>query len=210
MKKYLTEGIGAFFLTLTVVMTAPDGNGYLSALVAGAMLLAMYSAGAPVSGAHYNPAVSLAMLIRGKLDRVDFTYYWVAQFAGSGIGALMASFLLRCSGNGDIAVRNTDIACALIAEFLGAFALVFTVLQATTARDTTGQANAGLAIGFVFFAGMAIFAPVSGGYFNPALALGASLAGIAAWGDFLIYLIGGLLGAVAAVSVFRILNEDLP
>lgn len=210
MKKYLTEGIGAFFLTLAVVMTSPESNGYLSALVAGAMLLAMYSAGAPVSGAHYNPAVSLAMLIRGKLDRVDFTYYWVAQFAGSGAGALLASFLLRCSGNGDIIARNIDISCALIAEFLGAFALVFTVLQVTLARDAASQGNAGMAIGFVFFAGMAILSPVSGGYFNPALALGAGIVGIAAWSDFLIYLISSLLGAVAAISVFRILNEDLP
>jgi len=208
MKKYLMEGIGAFFLTLAVVMMAPGNNGSMAPLVAGAMLLAMYYAGVHISGAHYNPAVSLAVLIRGKLDRVDFTYYWAAQFAGGGLGAMMAAFLLRCTGNGEIMVRSNDLACTLIAEFLGAFALAFTVLQVEYARENTGTGFGGVAAGFVFFAGMAIFGPISGGYLNPALALGASVAGLIAWSDFPVYLIGSLLGAAAAVSLFRVINSE--
>lgn len=208
MKKYLMEGIGAFFFTLAVVMAAALDKGQMAPLIAGGMLLALYYSGAPISGAHYNPAVSLAELIRGKLDRVDFSYYWVAQFAGSSIAAIMAVFLLRCSGNGDFPVRQYDSICALIAEFLGAFVLVFTFLQVNSPLVVTGNASAGLALGFIYFGSAFVFAPLSGGYFNPALFVGACLAGLADWSDILIYLAGGLLGAAAAVSVFRIVNND--
>lgn len=208
MKKYLMEGIGAFFLTLAVVMAPAVNNGEQAPLIAGGMLLGMYYAGALVSGAHYNPAISLAALIRGKLDRVDFPYYWLAQFAGSGFAALMAAFLLRCSGNGEIGMRYNDTACALIAEFLGAFMLVFTYLQVHQKRDGEVTGYAGLTTGFVFFAGMSLFGSLSGGYFNPAIALGACVAGLAAWGDILMYIGGSLLGGAAAVSVFRIVNGE--
>lgn len=207
MKKYLMEGIGAFFLTLAVVMASASENGQLAPLIGGGMLLGMYYAGAHISGAHYNPAISLAGLIRGQLDRVDFPYYWLAQFTGSGFAALMAAFLLRCAGNGEIRMRYNDTACALIAEFLGAFALVFTYLQTHRQREEAAGAHAGLAAGFIFFAAMSIFAPLSGGFFNPAVALGACVAGLTAWGDFLMYLAGSLLGGAAAVSVYRVVND---
>lgn len=207
MKKYLMEGIGAFLLTLAVVMSQAVGN-EAAPLISGAMLLGMYYAGAHISGAHYNPAITLASLIRGKLDRIDFPYYWLAQFAGSGFAALMAAFLYRCAGNGEIRMRYNDTACALIAEFLGAFVLVFTYLQVHEKRGGEVSGYAGLAIGFVFFAGMSLFGPLSGGFFNPAVVLGACVAGLTAWGDILMYLAGSLLGGAAAVSVFRIVNGE--
>lgn len=208
MKKYLMEGIGAFFLTLAVLMSQAVGNGETAPLVAGGMLLGLYYAGASVSGAHYNPAISLSGLIQGKLDRIDFPYYWLAQFAGSGFAALMAVFLHRCAGNGEMRMRYNDTACALIAEFLGTFVLVFTYLQVHEKRGAEVYSPAGMAIGFVFLAGMSLFGPLSGGYFNPAIALGACVAGLTAWGDILIYFGGSLLGGAAAVSVFRMVNGE--
>ncbi|MCK6694500.1 MAG: aquaporin, partial [Thermoanaerobaculia bacterium] len=110
--------------------------------------------------------------------------------------------------NGEIRMRYNDTACALIAEFLGAFVLVFTYLQVHEKRGGEVSGYAGLAIGFVFFAGMSLFGPLSGGFFNPAVVLGACVAGLTAWGDILMYLAGSLLGGAAAVSVFRIVNGE--
>lgn len=198
------EGIGAFFLTLAVLLAFHNGAAATPPLVAGAMLMAMTYAGTSVSGAHYNPAISLIALLRREIDRVDFPYYCLAQFAGSSLAALMASFMLRCYGHPEILPRANETFCALIAEFLGSFALVFTFLAVQQSRSQGGNPASGLAVGFVLFAGMALFQPVSGGYFNAAVALGVCMAGIAAWSDMLIYIAGSLLGAGAAFSVYRI------
>ena len=93
MNKYLTELIGTFFLVLTVCLTVM-GKVPLAPLAIGASLMVMVFMGGHISGAHYNPAVSLAVLIRGKLSPADFVAYLVAQFAGALLAAFAASFIL--------------------------------------------------------------------------------------------------------------------
>lgn len=209
MKKYLMEGIGAFFLTLTFAMAAhTDAAKGMAPLAIGSILTALVFAGGHISGAHYNPAVSLAVLMRRKLDRLDFPYYWLAQFVGAILAAFIASFLLRCSGVSDIPMRANDAVCALVAEFLGAFILVLVSLSVSTTQSTLGNSYFGLAIGLAQFAGMFVLGPISGGYFNPAVVLGLSIAGMTAWSDVWMYGIGALLGAAAAASVFRVLYGD--
>ena len=93
MSKYLTEFIGTFFLTLTVCLVSL-GNVPVGPLAIGASLMVMIFMGGHISGGHYNPAVSLAVLLRGKMSGADFIPYLVAQFAGAIIAAWAASFIM--------------------------------------------------------------------------------------------------------------------
>ena len=210
MKKYLMEGIGAFFLTLTVIITSLTATAAPGAmpLAVGSTLMVLSFAGGQISGAHYNPAVSLAFLIQGKLDRFDLPYYWLAQFAGGILAAFIAAFLLRCSGITDVPARGNDGFCALIAEFLGAFLLLFVILAAAHRRDPASQPTSAMAAGFAQFSGMFVFGSISGGFFNPAVVAGLCIAGAVAWGDWWLYGLGASLGAAAAVSVFRVIYND--
>lgn len=204
MKKYLIESFGTFFLTLAILMASRvNAAPGFAPLAAGSMLMAWIVAGRHISGGHYNPAVSLAALMQGKLERFDFPYYWLAQFSGGFLAALIGSFLLNCSGVAVVPARTDDPACAVLAEFLGTFALVFIALQVNSPRNNNSHSNAGPAIGFTQFAGMFVFAPISGGYFNPAVVTGLSVAGLIGWNSWWWYGAGALLGAAAAASVFR-------
>ncbi len=204
------EGIGAFFLTLTVIITTLTANTApgIMPLAVGSTLMVLSFAGGQISGAHYNPAVSLALLIQGRLHRFDFLYYWLAQFTGGVLAAFIAAFLLRCSGITDVPARSNDGFCALIAEFLGAFLLLFVILAASHHRDAGSQPTGGMAAGFAQFSGMFVFGSISGGFFNPAVVTGLSIAGAVAWGDWWLYGLGALLGAAAAVSAFRVIYSD--
>ena len=82
MRKYLTELIGTFFLVLTIGMTVIGGKGDFAPIAIGAILMAMVFAGGYISGAHYNPAVTLAVLIRGKISAGDAVVYMIVQIAG--------------------------------------------------------------------------------------------------------------------------------
>lgn len=206
MKKYLTEGIGTFFLMLTVVMATNNDAGQFAPFAVGLVLAGFMYAGWHISNAHYNPALTLAVLMRGKIDRTDAFYYVVAQVAGSVLAVLFAVFLLNCSGVAVIATHaNKNGLCALVAEFLGAFALAYVVLNVAYTRSNAGNSHFGLTIGLTFTALIWTLGSISGGMFNPALALGASIAGMLEWGDFWLYVIGSLLGAAAATSAFQVI-----
>src|ERR1700757_3381860 len=96
MNKYIAEFIGTFFLVLTIGCTAIGaGAGVIAPLAIGAALMVMVFAGGHISGAHYNPAVTLGVLIRGKVNGADVVPYWVAQLAGSVLAALIVNKFLR-------------------------------------------------------------------------------------------------------------------
>ncbi|MCC6461227.1 MAG: aquaporin [Saprospiraceae bacterium] len=208
MNKYLAEGIGTFFLTLSVVILSGKNNATDASLAIGGALLALTYAFGPISGAHFNPAISIAMLIRGKIERLDLPYYLLAQVVGAVLASLMASFLVRCAGVSEVSLRPVDPICALVAEFLGAFLLASVFLQVTSARASAGNAYFGLAIGMALLAGMYTFGNLSGGIFNPAVALSMCMTGLSDWADYWAYFLGGLLGASAAASVFRVLHGE--
>ncbi len=211
MKKYLMEGLGTFCLGLVMLMSAGSGGATTFApFTIGAMLVALMYTARPMSGAHFNPAISLAVLIQGRLHRRDIFYYCVAQLAGGVLAVFIAGFLLHCGGAQEIATRANDPFCALIAEFLGVFVLAFVFLQTTANNNdtSTNQMQPALAVGFALTALTALFAGISGAVFNPALALAMILSGFSAWGDFWLYLVSALLGAVAAASVWRMMQEE--
>lgn len=208
MKKYLAEGIGAFFLALVVVLTAHNGATQLAPLAVGLTLAGMMHASLHISGAHFNPALTLAMLIRRKIDRTDALYYIVAQGGGAFVAALFGVFFLNCGEATTIAKHmNGNGLCSLIAEFIGAFALAYVYLNvATTSRDES-ISHRGLAVSSTVAGAAWALGGISGGVFNPAVAIGATIAGVFDYGDLLIYLIGALLGAAAAASVVQVMER---
>ncbi len=204
---YLYEFIGTFFLVFTVGMTVlePNSGGILAPAAIGSVLAVMVYAGGHISGAHYNPAVSLAVYLRKKLSMNDLLFYWGAQLAA----AVVAGFLV-CYLKGEQAVEaaNPEVAPAMIAEFLFTFALCYVVLNVATSRKTAGNSYFGFAIGFTVFAGAVAVGPISGGAFNPAVALGISVMQLSAWSNLWIFLVANLLGGFIAASVVNLADHE--
>src|SRR6266581_2599855 len=150
MNKYIAEFIGTFFLVLTIGCTGV-GACVIAPLAIGAALMVMVFAGGHISGAHYNPAVTLGVLIRGKVNAADVVPYMVAQLAGAAIAAIAVTKFLRAG----VAVTaiTPHVGSALLAEFLFTFALVYVVLNAATAEGTSGNSFYGLAIGMTVMTG---------------------------------------------------------
>ena len=197
-RKVAVELIGTFFLMFTVGMAvATTGN--LAPLAIGAVLMVMVFAGGHISGGHYNPAVSTAVLIRGKLDAGELGPYIAAQ----AIAAILAGLLIRALGYApDRAIPVAGTGTMLVVEFLFTFALAYVVLNVATAKDTDGNSFYGLAIGATLATGAFAAGSLTGGAFNPAVALGASVLGMFAWSHIWIYLLAELLGGAAAAAVF--------
>ncbi|MEO8211282.1 MAG: aquaporin [bacterium] len=208
MKKYLTEFIGTFFLVFTIGMVVIEpGGGDMNPLVIGCALMIMIYAGGHISGAHYNPAVTLGILIRGKIGMKDAVFYWIAQFAAGVIAALLVSYFKGDTVMAALKPINHDVAKSILAEFLFTFALVYVVLNVATADATAGNSYFGLAIGFTVVVGIYSVRTISGGAFNPAVALGISIMGLNAMPNIWIYLVGNFGGGIVAALVFKMLNK---
>jgi aquaporin Z len=202
MNKYLTELIGTFFLVTTIGCTVVPGVPY-APLAIGAALMVMIFAGGHVSGAHYNPAVTLAVFLRGKCEAQDVLPYWIAQFAGAGLAAVVVRYLYTTGNPMTIAMPK-----ALLAEFLFTFALAYVVLNVATSRDTAGNSFYGLAIGMTVMVGAYSVGGISGGAFNPAVAVGVALLKLVNFADIWIHLVADLAGGAVAALVFRFINPD--
>jgi aquaporin Z len=205
MQKYAAEFIGTFFLVLTVGSTGiAAGPGVIPPLAIGSVLMVMIYAGGHVSGAHYNPAVTIGVFVRGRLAAADVGPYWIAQLAAGIAAAAIVLFFKTAE-----AVRlEPVVASAFVAEFLFTFALVYVVLNVATAKATSGNSYFGLAIGFTVLSGAFAVGDVSGGAFNPAVAVGAMMMGMLPWGKLWLYLAAELLAGAAAAMVFKALNPD--
>jgi len=199
MKKYITEFIGALFLVLTIGLT---GN----PLAIGAVLMVMVYAGGHISGAHYNPAVTLAVLIRGRISVGEAMVYMGSQLAGAVAAALIVGVFKDLPAAAD--QSTLVVTKALLAEVLGTFALAYVVLNVATAKSNAGNSYYGLAIGFTVLAMAYCFGDFSGGAFNPAVAVGASVMKGFEWANIWIYLVGCFGGALLAALVFNMNNSD--
>jgi len=207
MNKYIAEFIGTFFLVLTIGCTGIGaGAGVIAPLAIGAVLMVMVFAGGHISGAHYNPAVTLGVLIRGKVNAADVVPYMVAQLASAAVAAMAVKFL-----RAGVAVTpiTPHLGPALLAEFLFTFALVYVVLNAATAEGTSGNSFYGLAIGMTVMTGAFAVGDISGGAFNPAVALGICILGISSWGNIWIYLLADFAAAVVAAVIFQMINQPM-
>jgi aquaporin Z len=204
MRKYITEGIGTFFIMLTVAMATSD----LAPWLTGAVLVAMVYAGAQVSGSHYNPAVSLAMVMRNRLAQAELPNYVLAQLAGAVLATLIGSYLMHSTGRPvETYHPTTDPIAFILAEFFGAFAWVYVLLQVNTTRHVNGHVYYGWAVGIIVVAMAGIFGSISGGVFNPAVALGKCIQ-TGVWIEMLYFLVGQLLGAAAAATVITLVHTE--
>ena len=210
MKKYLVEFIGTFFLVFTIGMTViAPGAGAMAPLAIGSILAVMIFAGGHISGGHFNPAVTLGVWLRGKCPTSDVVPYLGAQFTAG----LVASLAVKALKTGLVAktaalsgAMTPEILPALLAEFLFTFALVWVVLHTATAKGTSGNSFYGFSIGFTVLAGAYAVGGISGGAFNPAVALALCLMNVVAWGSLWIYLVACTAGGLAAALAFKTVN----
>ena len=206
MKKYLVEFIGVFLFVLVVGMVVIDpGAGIMAPLAIGSTLMILVYAGGHVSGGHYNPAVTLAVWLRGRCPTADVIPYWISQILGAFLASQVVLYL-----NGDHLALPADIKVvpSLIAEFIGTFALAYVVLNVAMAKATAGNSNYGLAIGFTVVVMAFALGGVSGGAFNPAIATGITLMHIEKTANLWIYLAGDLAGAALAALTFKFIKPE--
>lgn len=172
MQRYVTEAIGTFFLVLTIQCATAELGPKMAPLAIGAVLAVMTYMAGHVSGAHFNPAITLGVFLRGKLPFKDVIPYWIFQFVGGLAGALIGWMLVRNTiapgppiGHGNLWFH------AIVAEILFTFALTLVFLNVATCEKTEGNSYYGLAIGLTVMGGAMAVGGVSGGAFNPAAGL---------------------------------------
>lgn len=203
-RAYLTECIGTFFLVFTIGLTVPTGSPFAPFAI-GLALMAMVYAGGHHSGAHFNPAVTVAMYMRGALSGRDILPYMAAQL----LGALAAAAAVLVITGGTFAPApgvGVGTIPALLVEIIYTFALALVILNVAVSRKTHGNMYYGLAIGVSVAAFAFAGGGISGGAFNPAVGLGPItldvIAGHGTWRYLWLYIVGPLIGAVAAAVVF--------
>ncbi len=210
MPRYLTEFIGTFFLVLSIGLSGAAGA--LAPLAIGLTLVVVVYMGGHVSGAHYNPAVTLAVLIRGKIDKGDVAGYLVAQVLAALLAGAIAPLFTGVPFTGPTPGDNT-ILQTLIGETIWTFLLALVILNVATANSTEGNSYYGLAIGFTVAAGAFTMGPISGGGFNPAVSIGPALmntlTGDAAALKYIpLYIAGPCIGGALAAFAFKAMNPD--
>src|ERR1022692_2144938 len=206
MNKYLVEFIGTFFLVFTVGMCViqPD-VGNFAPLAIGSVLMVMVYAGGHVSGGHYNPAVTLAVWLRGRCPQSDVLPYMGSQVAG---GIVASMVVLGLKGDPTVIPADIKVFPALVAELIGTFALCYVVLNVATAKGTAGNSNYGLAIGFTVTVMAYALSGISGGAFNPAVAVGGTLMHLVKASNLWLYFVANFAAAVVAALMFKFVNPE--
>jgi aquaporin Z len=208
--KYAVEAIGTFFLVFTVGAAVGSGSP-LAPLGIGAVLMVMIYAGGHLSGGHYNPAVTMAVLIRRRIGLRDAVGYWVVQFGAGLLAAVVVRTVVdptRMATAAVLTLTGRTLLAAFVVELLFTFALCYVVLNVATSKDHPNNSFYGLAIGFTVVAGAFAVGAISGGAFNPAVSLGAAVMGMFAWPTLWIYLVAQVLAGIAAGVTFLALNPD--
>jgi len=167
-------------------------------------MVMVYAAG-HISGGHLNPAVTLAVWIRGRCETKDVLPYWGAQVLAGIVAALVAVFLVDKSGT---PIEIKSFPAVFVAEFLFTFALAYVVLNAATAKGTAGNSFYGLAIGMTVMAGAFAVGAIGGGAFNPAVAVGAAVMKLLSFSQVWVHVVADLAGGLVAGLVFKFLNAD--
>jgi aquaporin Z len=208
--KYLVEAIGTFVLVFTVG-AAVASRSSLAPLAIGASLMVMIYAGGHVSGGHYNPAVTLAVWVRHRIGLRDAVGYWIAQFGAGVLAAAVVRTVVEpaeAAKTATLTLSGQSLVAALAVELVFTFALCYVVLNVATSKSHPDNSFYGLAIGFTVVAGAAAVGSISGGAFNPAVALGAAVMGMFAWPTLWVYVLAQVIGGTAAAVTFVTLNPD--
>jgi aquaporin Z len=215
----LVELVGTLFLVMTVSTTAGEslkslnGTGALAPFAIGGILMVMIFAVGHISGAHYNPAVTLTVWLSGreKITTDKALYYVIAQSIGGILGGLLGLSLTDY----DNIVPNpkNDPYKAFFAELFYTFALCWVVLNAATTKTQRGNSFFGLAIGNTVMAGAISVGHISGAVFNPAVAIGLYVSNSFCGGAYVsrwwIYIVSETMGACLAALFFWFCNLEL-
>lgn len=203
MKNYVTEFIGTFFLVFVVGLAVASGTPFAPLAIGGTLMVMVYMGG-HISGAHYNPAVTLAALIRGAIKLPEAIAYMGSQILGGLTAGLTTMFMVGSAIN--IAPNiNFSTLQVLLIEILFTFSLALTVLNVATSKDHPNNSFYGLAIGFAVVTAAFAGGGISGGAFNPAVALGQNIIS-GHYENLWIYLVGPLSGGALAAFVFKLTN----
>jgi aquaporin Z len=206
-RKYATELIGTFLFLFTIGASVLSASSF-APLAIGAALMVMIYAGGHVSGGHYNPAVTLAALVRGRIGLLDTVGYWVAQLVGGLLAMALARWVVHPAQVTTLTLSGHLLGAAFVAELLFTFALCYVVLNVATSKDHPNNSFYGLAIGFTVLTGAIAVGAISGGVFNPAVTLGGATIGLFAWPTLWAYLVAQVVAGTAAGLVFLVLNPN--
>ena len=204
------EAIGTFFLVFTVGAAVGSASPF-APLGIGAVLMVMVYAGGHLSGGHYNPAVTLAVLVRRRIGLRDAVAYWIVQFGAGLLAAAAVRDIVdpaRVATTATLTLSGHALLAAFAVELLFTFALCYVVLNVATSKDHPDNSFYGLAIGFTVVAGAFAVGAISGGAFNPSVTLGAAVMGMFAWPTLWVYLVAQVIGGLAAGVTFLALNPD--
>lgn len=194
----------ATFLFVFAIIAAINNSGDFAPLAIGFALMVLVFATGHMSGGHINPAISFGAYLRGALGLADLVAYVIAQLIGGALGAVLAGVLFARPA----APLEVEMGPAFLVEALFTFVLVYVVLNTATSKDHTGNSFYGLAIGTTVFVGASTVGSISGGSFNPAVALGLAVGGNFAWGALWMYFLAPLIGAALAAIAFGALNRE--
>lgn len=204
MTPYIIEFIGTFFLVLTIALTGEP-------IAIGAILIAMVYMGGYISGAHYNPAVTMAVLVRGKIDVPTAIRYMIVQVAAGLVAALVFEIV-----KGKLFVpapgQGVELYSAYFVEILYTFALGTVVLNVATSDKVKGNYYYGVAIGLTVMAAAYAGGAISGGAYNPAVGIGPILADATNVSKnvshLILYIVGPMIGGAAAGFMYKMMHPE--
>jgi len=206
-RKYAVELIGTFLFLFTIAASVLSASTW-APLAIGTALMVMIYAGGHISGGHYNPAVTLAALVRGRIGLPDAIGYWLAQLAGGLLAMALARWVIHPAQVHTLTLSGHALSAAFIAELLFTFALCYVVLNVATSKDRPTHSSYRLAIGFTVLTGAIAVGGLSGGVFNPAVAISGAAIGLFAWPTLWAYLVAQIIAGIAAGLTFLALNPN--
>ena len=213
MKKYISEFIGTFALVFcgTGAMTVNEiTNGEVThvgvAITWGLIVMAMIYAFGEISGAHFNPAVSIAFAYAKKFAWKEVPKYIIAQILGAFIASLLLWFLFPASDLLGATIPTVDVWRAFVLELLLTFFLMLVIINVSTGSKEVGII-AGIAIGSVILLSAMFAGPITNASMNPARSLAPNIVSGNIKGLWL-YLIAPVLGALLAVVSCKLVKED--
>ena len=201
-QKLTTEFIGTFFLSLTICTAAVYGSaGDYAPFGIASTLMVMIYAGGHISGAHYNPAVTVSIYLRGACDKDEVLPYIASQVVAAVSAAIVVENFLNPEDLSPVALElGTD---AVVAELLFTFALAYVILNVATTESTSGNGYYGAAIALVVLAGAITVGSISLASFNPAVTSALIVSGKLTIADSWMHFVPQFVGAVLATYVYK-------
>ena len=205
-KKLFAEFLGTFTLIFLGAGAIVSGKADLQgvAFAHGLAIFVMVSAFAGISGAHFNPAVSAAMLATKRIDIKDFLYFVGAQFVGATVASLLLNYIYgNSNGYGLPTIASgTATSSGLLAEILGTTLLVFVIFGVAVDKRSVAASQPGLSIGLTITAVILSVGPITGAALNPARWFGPALVS-GDWSNSWVYIVGPIVGAVIAAFSYQ-------